>query len=108
VSVAPHRFWTRPMRPPAPFLVNEEASMHPIIEASRLMNNAQITRKAAIHANATTIFLWELSTGDTLELVRTCSGFSSTELKHHPFNDRINYYQERRSAKVTGSYQPAA
>ncbi|WP_116894950.1 hypothetical protein [Pseudomonas savastanoi] len=82
--------------------------MHPIIEASRLMSNAQITRKAAIHANATTIFLWELSTGDTLELVRTCSGFSSTELKHHPFNDRINYYQERSRAKVTGCYQQQA
>lgn len=79
--------------------------MHPIIEASRLMSNATITRKAAVHANETTIYLWELSTGETLETVRSCDGFRSTELKANAFIERVNYYSEMRGTQVTGSYQ---
>lgn len=79
--------------------------MHPIIEASRLMKGAQITRKAAVHANGGTIFLWELSTGGTLETVRSSTGFSSTELKANPFIERVNWYSAMRGTKVTGSYQ---
>jgi len=79
--------------------------MHPIIEASRLMSGASITRKAAVHANQTTIFLWELSSEQTLEVVRSSAGFSSTELKDNPFIDRVSYYSEKRGAKVSGNYQ---
>lgn len=79
--------------------------MHPIIEASRLMQGAQITRKAAVHANGGTIFLWELSTGGTIETIRSTHGFSSTALKAIPFIDRVNYYSAMRGTKVTGSYQ---
>ncbi|HHN1486331.1 TPA: hypothetical protein ACRNDU_005619 [Pseudomonas aeruginosa] len=79
--------------------------MHPIIEASRLMQGAQITRKAAVHANGGTIFLWELSTGGTIETIRSMHGFSSTGLKAIPFIDRVNYYSAMRGTKVTGSFQ---
>lgn len=79
--------------------------MHPILEASRLMSDAQITRSACVRANKTIIYLWELSTGNTLEVVRSNTGFRSTELKANPFNERVSYYSEKRGAKVSGSYQ---
>lgn len=79
--------------------------MHPIIEASRLMQGAQITRKAAVHANGGTIYLWELSTGYTIETIRSSHCFSSTALKAIPFIDRVNYYSAMRGTRVTGSYQ---
>lgn len=79
--------------------------MHPIIEASRLMKGAQIIRKATVHANGGTIFLWELSTGGTLEIVRSSKGFRSTELKINPFIERVDWYSAMRGTKVTGCYQ---
>lgn len=82
--------------------------MHPIIAASRMMSDAQITRKASIHANAMTIYLWELSNGGTLEVVRSRSGFHSSELKRHPFDERLSYYSEKSQVTVTGCHQRPA
>ena len=76
--------------------------MHPIIEASKLLSNGHILRKAAVHAKDTTIFLWELSSGGTIEVVRIKSGFQSTDLRQQPLDERLDFYRRTREASLTG------
>jgi hypothetical protein len=73
--------------------------MNPIQQAAQLMGDRQICRRATAKWLDSTVFLWELTDGATLELVRGKGGFKSVQEKSVGFDSLMEYYQ-RSHARV--------
>ncbi|NWC83833.1 hypothetical protein HX798_26630 [Pseudomonas putida] len=72
--------------------------MNPITAAARLMGKRKIVRTGTAKKDGSTIFLWELDDGATLELIRGRTGFTSLQERRDAFQDLVDYYS--RGAKV--------
>lgn len=66
--------------------------MNPIIQASSLMGRRKIMRRATAKSAESTVFLWELDDGATLELVRSGT-FKSCRERGEGFDSLLAYYQ---------------
>lgn len=66
--------------------------MNPIHHAAQLMGKRTICRRATAKRDQNTVFLWELSDGNTLELVRKDKGFVSAVERTEDFESLIEYY----------------
>lgn len=73
--------------------------MNPIQLAAQMMGNRKISRRATAKSNDNTVFLWELSDGATLEVIRGKEGFKSVTEKHTGFEALMDFYQ-RAHARV--------
>ncbi|HCF4079448.1 hypothetical protein [Pseudomonas aeruginosa] len=73
--------------------------MNPINTAAQLMGNRTIVRRATATNNGSKVFLWELSDGATLELVRGEKGFKSVLERQVGFDALVQFYM-RSHARV--------
>lgn len=73
--------------------------MNPIHQAALLMGKRTICRRATAKKDGRTVFLWELSDGATLELVRGDKGFRSAVERHEGFDNLMAFYS-RSNARV--------
>lgn len=74
-----------------------------ILQAARMLGTRTIVRKGTAKALGSTIFLWELSDGKTLELLRTegskaTAHFANVRERDEGFDVLLEYYG--RHAKV--------
>ena len=67
--------------------------MNPINKAAQLMGSRRICRRATAKNQDTTVFLWELDDGATLELVRGKGGFKSVQEQMGGFDALLQFYQ---------------
>lgn len=77
--------------------------MSVICQAARMIGSRKIVRKGTAKTSESTIFLWELDDGNTLELLRNeapmmTAHFVSVRERTERFNDLLEYYE--RHAKV--------
>lgn len=73
--------------------------MNPIHMAAQMMGKRTICRRATAKQDDKTVFLWELTGGAVLELVRGKGGFSSVQEKSVGFDQILAFYQ-RSHARV--------
>jgi len=69
--------------------------MNPIIQASSLMGSRKIIRRATAKSAGSTVFLWELDDGATLELVREGT-FKCCRERGEGFEALMEFYQRGR------------
>lgn len=82
-----------------------------IVQAARMMGTRTIVRKGTAKTPGSTIFLWELSDGKTLELLRNegakaSAHFVSVRERSEKFNELLEYYE--RTANVFSPNRYAA
>lgn len=73
--------------------------MNPIITAACLMGDRKIVRRATAKTESSTVFLWELNDGSTIELVRNNHGFQSAIERGEGFEELMSFYS-RSNARV--------
>lgn len=66
------------------------------------MGKRKIVRTGTAKKDETTVFLWELDDGVTLELIRGKKGFSSIKERHDSFQDLVDYYSRNATVFVPG------
>lgn len=66
--------------------------MNPILQAAGMMGQAKIVRRATAKTVGRTVFLWQLSDGRTLELVRE-GQFKSVVERTETFDSLLEFYQ---------------
>lgn len=81
--------------------------MHPIHQAAALLGSRTITRRATATMNQNKVFLWEMSDGNTLELVRGGKGFQSVKERTEGFDQLYDFYK-RSHARVFSPNKTAA
>nr|WP_073675448.1 hypothetical protein [Pseudomonas aeruginosa] len=72
--------------------------MNPIQQAAQLMGKRKIVCTGTAKKDDSTVFLWQLDDGATLELIRGKKGFYSLKERHEGFQVLVDYYS--RNAKV--------
>lgn len=77
--------------------------MNPITKAALIMGNRKITRRATAKTEDRTIFLWELTDGATLELVRDKS-FKCVNERLEGFDALLDFYQRGRCSVFSPNY----
>lgn len=66
--------------------------MNPICQAAAMMGQSKIVRRATAKTTERTVYLWQLSDGRTLELVRE-GNFKSVVERTEQFDTLLEFYK---------------